>query len=184
MQEGAHDSHAQVKIQLAPVRIVVVHCYIGLGSNLGDRKRHLQTGLDGLARHGLPPQAVSSVWESEPVDTQDPRWFWNMAVQVDGDGDPMDLLRTLQRIENGAGRVRGPRNGPRTLDLDLLLMGDLRRDEPELRLPHPRMWSRRFVLEPLAEIARRLVNPLTGRSIDEERRRLRGGEAVRRLGRL
>lgn len=161
-----------------------MRCYIGLGSNLGNRKRHLEAGLAGLERHGLRPEVVSSVWETEPVDTDDSRWFWNMAVRVAGDREPMDLLRTLQQIERSEGRVRGPRNGPRTLDLDLLMMGDLQLDRPELRLPHPRMWSRRFVLEPLAEIAGRLVNPLTGRSIDEERRRLRGGETVRKLGRL
>lgn len=161
-----------------------MHCYIGLGSNLGDRKRHLETGLEGLGRNGLRPQAVSSVWETEPVGTQDPQWFWNMAVRVNGDHEPLALLRMLQQIEHRAGRVRGRRNGPRTLDLDLLLMGDLKLDGPELRLPHPRMWSRRFVLEPLAEIAQGLINPLTGRSIDEERRGLCGGAAVRRLDRL
>jgi 2-amino-4-hydroxy-6-hydroxymethyldihydropteridine diphosphokinase len=159
-------------------------CYIALGSNLGDRRAHLQAGLEGLRRHGLAPLAISSVWETEPVDTEHPRWFWNMAVRSESRRPPLGLLEALLEIERENGRRRRERNGPRTLDLDLLLVGDLVVDEPRLRLPHPRMWERVFVLEPLAEIAPRLLNPATGRSVAEERDSLVDPARARRLGDL
>ena len=159
-------------------------CYIALGSNLGDRRAHLRAGLDGLESQGLTPLAVSSVWETEPVDTAFPRWFWNMAIRVECDRAPLELLGVLLEVERENGRRRRERNGPRTLDLDLLLMGDLDVDEAELRLPHPRMWNRRFVLEPLAEIAPNLRNPATGRTVIEERGKIAGLGSVRRLGDL
>lgn len=159
-------------------------CYVALGTNLGDRAGNLLAGLDGLRRSGLAPRAVSSVWETEPVDTPFPRWFWNMAVMVRSDRAPGELLEQLLAIERAAGRHRSVRNAPRTLDLDLLLVGQLTLEEERIRLPHPRMWERRFVLEPLAEIAPELRNPLSGRTVLEERRRIRGQGEVRRLGDL
>ena len=158
--------------------------YIALGSNLGDRGRNLAAGIDGLRRCGLEPRRFSAVWETEPVDTDDPRWFWNMAVMVPASGAPLDALDRLLAIERAAGRRRSGRNAPRTLDLDLLLWGDVEVDEPRLRIPHPRMWQRRFVLEPLAELEPGLRNPATGLEIGEECRRLAGGPVVRRLGSL
>ena len=158
--------------------------YIGLGANLGDRRRNLEIGLEGLDRHGLSPRAVSSIWETEPVGTPEPRWFWNMAVEVETNRDPLELLETLLEIERAAGRVRGERNAPRTLDLDLLLIGDLILDDPRLRVPHPAMWNRRFVLEPLAEIAPEVRNPIDGRTVDQTRRALTDCPVVRRLGHL
>jgi len=159
-------------------------CYLALGTNLGDRAGNLGAGLEGLRRTGLAPEAVSSVWETEPVDTPFPRWFWNMAVMVRSDRAPGELLDLLLEIERAAGRRRSVRNAPRTLDLDLLLMGQLTLEDKRIRLPHPRMWERRFVLEPLAEIAPELRNPLSGRTVREERRRIRGRGEVRRLGDL
>jgi 2-amino-4-hydroxy-6-hydroxymethyldihydropteridine diphosphokinase len=161
-----------------------MHCYIGLGSNLGDRQRNLQAGLEGLAGAGLHPAAVSSVWETEPVDTTFPQWFWNMAVMVASDCRPLALLDTLLDIERENGRRRTLPNAPRTLDLDLLLVGDLRFQNGRLRVPHPRMWERSFVLEPLAEIAPELRNPFNGRTVREERLRIQGRSAARRLGDL
>jgi 2-amino-4-hydroxy-6-hydroxymethyldihydropteridine diphosphokinase len=94
------------------------------------------------------------------------------------------VLDALLSVERGAGRVRGAANAPRSLDLDLLLMGAACIEGPRLRLPHPRMWKRSFVLEPLAEIAPDLVNPQTGRSVEQERRGLANPTRARRLGRL
>ncbi len=158
--------------------------YIGLGTNLGDRRAHLRAGIDGLREAGLFPRAVSSVWETEPLGTDHPGWFLNMALAATNDRSPRELLELLLEVELRNGRRRSEPNGPRTLDLDLLLVGNLRIDEPGLRLPHPRMWRRRFVLEPLAEIAPDLINPESGRSVAEERRRLRDIASVRRLGEL
>ena len=157
---------------------------IGLGSNLGGRRAHLRRGLLGLEQEGLELLAVSSVWETEPVDAPGGDWFFNMAVRVRTDRDPHRVLDTLLEIERREGRVRQLRNGPRTLDLDLLTLGDLELRSSRLRLPHPRMWSRSFVLEPLAEIAPELRNPATGRTVAEEAERLRGGESVVRIGSL
>ena len=161
-----------------------MQCFIALGSNLGDRRRNLQAGLEGLQRCDLAPAAVSSGWETEPVGTSFPQWFWNMVVMTASRREPLDLLDALQRIEAESGRRRGVPNAPRTLDLDLLLVGDLLVEDARLRLPHPRMWQRSFVLEPLAEIAPDLCNPLTGRTVREECLRVRERYDVRRLGDL
>ena len=157
---------------------------IGLGSNLGDRKEHLRRGLLGLPQEGLEVLAISSVWETEPVDVPAGEWFLNMAARIRTDLDPHHVLDSLLEIERREGRVRRERNGPRTLDLDLLTLGDLELRSSRLQLPHPRMWSRSFVLEPLAEVAPELCNPLTGRTVAEEAERLRGGESVARIGSL
>jgi len=159
-------------------------CYIALGSNLGDRKGHLEAGIEGLGLSDLEPVAVSSVWETEPIATPFPRWFWNMVVMTRTDREPLDLLEALMGIERCNGRRRGLPNAPRTLDLDLLLLGDVAVDDERLRLPHPRMWKRRFVLEPLAEIAPTLRNPSTGRTAHQESARIATNGQVRRLGDL
>jgi 2-amino-4-hydroxy-6-hydroxymethyldihydropteridine diphosphokinase len=161
-----------------------VEVYVGLGSNLGHERANLRAGLDDLVRHGLPLRALSSVWETEPVGTPHPAPFLNMVLGTRTEIAPLELLDLLLETERRAGRVRGERNGPRVLDLDLLLMGDLQLNESRLRIPHPRMWQRRFVLEPLAEIAPDLVNPTTGRTVAEECRRLGPRPRVRRLGPL
>jgi 2-amino-4-hydroxy-6-hydroxymethyldihydropteridine diphosphokinase len=158
--------------------------YIALGSNLGDRRRHLQAGLDGLREVELEPVTVSSVWETEPIDCSSPGWFWNMTVKVRTTREPLEVLDLLLGIEQRAGRQRAAENAPRTLDLDLLMLGDLAVRHERLLLPHPRMWGRRFVLEPLAEIEPELVNPTTGRTVKQERDRLRDRAQVRRLGPL
>lgn len=147
--------------------------YVGLGSNLGDRRAHLRAGLEGLCAAGLRLAAASSVWESEPVDAPGSPWFLNMVAAFETDRRPLEVLDVLLDIERRAGRVRAGRNAPRTLDLDLLLLGDLRWRDERLMLPHPRMWERRFVLEPLGEIAPQLRNPDSGRTVAEECARIR-----------
>jgi 2-amino-4-hydroxy-6-hydroxymethyldihydropteridine diphosphokinase len=127
--------------------------YIGLGSNVGDREEHLRQGLLTMERSGVHPVVVSSLWETEPVDGAGPDWFLNMVAQVSTDLSPERILDVLLAVEKERGRRRRYPNAPRELDLDLLLFGDVRLDTPRLTVPHPRFWSRRFVLAPLAEIA-------------------------------
>ena len=161
-----------------------VSAFIGLGSNLGDRAASLTAALERLGRAGLRPGAASSVWETEPVGGARDPWFWNMVARVETDLAPLALLDLLLELERRAGRTRTYPNAPRTLDLDLLLVDDLVLAEPRLELPHPRMWERRFVLEPLAEIAPALRNPRNGRTVAEERDGLRDAYAARRIGPL
>jgi 2-amino-4-hydroxy-6-hydroxymethyldihydropteridine diphosphokinase len=161
-----------------------VRAAIGLGSNLGDRRAHLRRGVAGLAEAGLEVGARSSVWESEPVDSSSGLWFLNMVVLVRTAHSPRELLGLLQALEQRAGRVRGAPNAPRTLDLDLLDLAGIRLAQPDLELPHPRMWRRRFVLAPLVEIAPELVNPRTGRTAAEHLAALDDAAIVVRLGPL
>ena len=127
--------------------------FLGLGSNVGDRERHLADAVESLA--GVV--AVSPVYETDPVGgpAQDP--FLNLVVELATSLTPRQLLGVAHRLESAAGRVRAERWGPRTLDVDVLLVGDLCVDEPDLVVPHPRMWQRRFVLAPLADLAPELV---------------------------
>jgi len=159
-------------------------CFIGLGTNLGDLGANLRSGLDGLRRRDLEPLEVSSVWETEPIDSPAPLWFWNMVTMVRSDLQPLELLENLLAIELENGRVRRERNEPRTLDLDLLAMGEVVMHDERLHLPHPRMWGRRFVLEPLCEIAPELRNPLTGLTVREQLCCIKDGYEVRKLGDL
>ena len=127
-----------------------MRAYLGLGSNLGDRRSHLRTAVESLP--GLV--AVSPVYETDPVGGppgQEP--YLNLVVALETDLSPRELLDLGRRLEEAAGRVRTVPNGPRTLDVDVLLVGDLTVNEPDLVVPHPRMWRRRFVLAPLADLA-------------------------------
>ncbi|NIM02220.1 MAG: 2-amino-4-hydroxy-6-hydroxymethyldihydropteridine diphosphokinase [Acidobacteria bacterium] len=158
--------------------------YIALGSNLGDRGRYLRAGLSGLAATGLRPTRVSSVWETEPVGLPDGGWFWNMAVEITTTEPPHRVLERSLIIERDAGRQRNARNRSRTLDVDLLMLGDLSVADERLRLPHPRMWERSFVLAPLAEIAPDLRNPANGRTVTDELARIDRPTRIRSLGTL
>jgi len=130
--------------------------YIGLGSNLGDRAANLRAALAELESGDLHVLRCSSFHETQPVGgPPGQEAYLNAVCEVDTQLDPRALLERLQVIEARLGRVRTVRNGPRTLDLDLLLYQDRTIAEPELIVPHPRMWERSFVLEPLAEICPR-----------------------------
>ena len=140
--------------------------YIALGSNLGDREATIRAALDALAAEpGLELVAVSMLVDTDPVGYVDQPRFLNGAAALDAELSPRDLLAVLLAVEQRFGRVRDGAipNGPRTLDLDLLLYGDLEIDEPGLTVPHPRMHERAFVLGPLAELAPGLEVPGKGR---------------------
>ena len=135
-----------------------MRAYLALGSNIGDRVAHLQLAVDSLAATaGIDVVAVSRVYETAPVGGPPQDAFLNAVVAIETGLDAHVLLRRGQAIEEAAARVRAERWGPRTLDVDVLLVGDLQFDEPELTVPHPRMWERGFVLAPLRDVAPDLV---------------------------
>jgi 2-amino-4-hydroxy-6-hydroxymethyldihydropteridine diphosphokinase len=158
--------------------------YLALGSNLSSRRNHLRQGLEELRSSGIEIRAASSIWESEPVGTLELLWFLNMVVAVRTTLPPLELLEVLQGVERRSGRLFSGGNAPRTLDVDLLMLDDLRWKDERLELPHPRMWQRSFVLEPLVEIAPRLRNPDSGLTAVDHRDRVRRTSAVYRRGRL
>jgi 2-amino-4-hydroxy-6-hydroxymethyldihydropteridine diphosphokinase len=135
--------------------------YVGLGANLGDREGALRAALAALAAtDGIDVIATSTFRETDPVDYLDQPRFLNGAAALDTTLAPRELLDALLEVERSLGRTReGPRFGPRTIDLDLLLYGDESLDEPGLTVPHPRLHVRAFALEPLAELAPGLVVP-------------------------
>ena len=131
----------------------MTRAYVALGANLGPREITLLRAVDLLAEtEGVEVRAVSQLRETEPVGVVEQPLFLNGAVALDTSLSPRELLDRLLEIERGLGRVRDVRWGPRVVDLDLLVYGDLHVDEPGLRVPHPRLHERRFVLEPLAEL--------------------------------
>lgn len=138
--------------------------YLGLGSNLGDREATIRRALELLqADDEIDVTAVSSLKETDPVGYEDQPRFLNGAAALRTELSPPELLERMFAVERQLGRVRtGPRFGPRTIDLDLLLYGQESIDEPGLRVPHPRLAERRFVLEPLAELNSDLEVPGRG----------------------
>lgn len=151
---------------------------LGLGSNLGNRVRHLERGLERLRAH-VDLESVSSIYETQPVELRDQPWFLNLVCRGMTRLKPRALLEFVQEVEAAEGRKRGVRFGPRTLDIDILAYDDRVIDEPELQVPHPRMTERAFVLEPLVEIAPDWRHPQLGRTARELRADL--GDAVLRL---
>lgn len=142
--------------------------YVGLGSNLGDRAGQLLLGVRGMLNAGLRVARLSSIYETEPVDVTDQPAFLNMAAELVAPlPRPEQLLARLLRVEYQLGRTRQMARGPRTLDLDLLLYGDLRVETELLTLPHPRLHLRRFALAPLAELAPDLRHPALGQTFSQ-----------------
>lgn len=130
--------------------------FLGLGSNLGDRTGYLCQAVDVLRSHGLVN--VSALYETDPVGGPNQDRYLNIVTELDTELTPRDLLAVCRRLEAAAGRVRGTRWGPRSLDVDVLWIDGVIVDEPDLQIPHPRMWERRFVLEPLRQLAPDLVD--------------------------
>ena len=141
--------------------------FLGLGSNLGDRKDNLVKALRRLEDGGVGLVRASPLYQTEPVDFVMQGWFLNLVVRVETTLGPIDLMRLCQAIETSLGRERTIRCGPRTIDLDILFYDDLTLSEPHLEIPHPRLHLRRFVLIPLSDIARDLVHPVLRLSIGD-----------------
>jgi 2-amino-4-hydroxy-6-hydroxymethyldihydropteridine diphosphokinase len=141
--------------------------YLGLGSNVGDREQNLAKAIEQLAGSGLRVTRVSSTYETEPIGFAAQHWFLNLVVEAETDLFPMQLLSRTLKIERAMGRVRTIKNGPRTIDIDILLYGKTVIQSATLEVPHARMGERRFVLEPLAELAPDLRHPVTHRSMRE-----------------
>ena len=141
--------------------------FIGLGSNLGDRPALLERGLQSLADAGFGTDQRSALYLTEPVDAPPQDWFVNAVAEGHTALSPDELLAACLEVERALGRERAVHHGPRTLDLDILIYGDERREEPGLTLPHPRMHERRFVLVPLCELAPDLHHPRLGATMRE-----------------
>jgi len=154
--------------------------YLSLGSNIGNRENHLYDAIARLQSLGRV-MAVSSLYETEPVEFTEQPWFLNCVVSLETAETPAQLLAGLLAIEQDLGRVRTQKKGPRTIDIDILLLGDVILDRPELTVPHPALHQRRFVLEPLAEIAPDVPHPILKKAIRRLLEDLPSGQTVRKL---
>ena len=155
--------------------------YISLGSNLGDRAGNLLLGIRGMMEAGLHVTRLSSIYESEPVDTLAQPYFLNLVAELGGGlPKPEQIMARLLRVEYLLGRTREIAKGPRVIDLDLLLFGDHASATELLTLPHPRLHLRRFVLQPLAELAPSLIHPTLQQTIATLLDNLDDQSAVRR----
>ena len=141
--------------------------YLSLGSNLENREENLRAALGLLESADVRIVRRSSVYETEPRELRNQPWFLNLAVEVETALFPMQLLGRAQKIEKQLGRQRKVSKGPRTIDIDILLFGNFVIGTPQLTVPHPRMHERRFVLEPLAEIAPDARHPVTRKTVRE-----------------
>jgi len=154
--------------------------YLSLGSNTGDRAANLHAAINQLSQVGNVV-AVSSFYETEPVEFLSQPWFLNCAIALDTDKTPNELLHSALAIEQAMGRKRTQEKGPRNIDIDILLFEDTVIEAEGLDIPHPGLTERRFVLEPLAEIAPEALHPVLKKTAREIRDALPAGQVVRRL---
>jgi 2-amino-4-hydroxy-6-hydroxymethyldihydropteridine diphosphokinase len=151
--------------------------YLSLGSNVGDRAQNLWQAITKLREVGKVT-GVSSLYETEPVELTEQAWFLNCAVALNTHFEAQELMKRLLGIEREMGRERTVKKGPRTIDIDILLFGEHVLSTPELTVPHPAMDQRRFVLEPLAEIAPGVRHPVLNKTVTELLGGLPAGDAV------
>jgi 2-amino-4-hydroxy-6-hydroxymethyldihydropteridine diphosphokinase len=167
-----------IQVHLRKLVWVRTPVYLSLGSNIGNRAENLNTAIDRLRAVGEVVQ-VSPFYETEPVEFTAQAWFLNCAIALDTEETPQELLASILDIEQQMGRRRAQKKGPRVIDIDILLFGNLIVDEPGLTIPHPAMHERRFVLEPLAAIAPDVRHPALDRTIRELRDALPPGQTVK-----
>jgi 2-amino-4-hydroxy-6-hydroxymethyldihydropteridine diphosphokinase len=141
--------------------------YLSLGSNLGDRAANLRAALRHLESYKLRIVRLSALLETKALDLADQPDFLNVAVEIDTELFPLQLLRLIARIENAMGRQRRVPKGPRVIDIDILLYGNFVVHTPKLAIPHPRMTERRFVMEPMVELAPDLRHPVSKKTMRE-----------------
>jgi 2-amino-4-hydroxy-6-hydroxymethyldihydropteridine diphosphokinase len=167
------------RVQLDSMTPALNLAYLSLGSNMGDREAHLHAAISRMQSEG-PVVSVSSFYETEPVDFTDQAWFLNCALALETTRTPQQLMSDILAIEQEMGRQRIQKNGPRIIDIDILLFSDTIIDSPDLIVPHPAMENRRFVLEPLAEIAPGARHPRLHKTIRELLDALPAGQTVRK----
>jgi 2-amino-4-hydroxy-6-hydroxymethyldihydropteridine diphosphokinase len=155
--------------------------YLSLGSNLGDRATQIEQALARLGKEGVRIVKRSSFYETEPVEFLAQGWFLNIAVEVETELTPRQLLRVIRQIEHELGRKRIVHAGPRTIDIDILLFGANIVNAEQLEIPHPRMTERRFVLVPMAEIAPALRHPVLRLTMEELLSATKDQSQVRRV---
>jgi len=155
--------------------------YIGLGSNLGDRRANLRRAVELMEREGIEILSESSIYETEPVGYKEQGWFLNSVVKAHTGLSPTRLWKKLEKIEKEMGRKREVRWGPRIIDLDILFYADLVWEGKKLRIPHSELHKRRFVLVPFKEIAPKFVHPVLKKTISELLRDLKDSSQVRIL---
>jgi 2-amino-4-hydroxy-6-hydroxymethyldihydropteridine diphosphokinase len=154
--------------------------YLSLGSNVGDRSANLRAAIERLGE-AETVTSVSGFYETEPVELREQSWFLNCVVALETGNSPRALLKKALAIEQEMGRLRMKDKGPRPIDIDILLFGDRVVEEQGLKIPHPAMHQRRFVLEPLAEIAPEAVHPQLRKNSRELLADLPAGQTVRLL---
>jgi 2-amino-4-hydroxy-6-hydroxymethyldihydropteridine diphosphokinase len=155
--------------------------YLGLGSNLGEREKMLAAAVHALDSPRLRILRLSPIYETEPVGLAGQNWFLNLVAEAETDLFPLQLLHRTSRVEAELKRRRLAPNGPRTIDIDILLFSNFVVDADSLQIPHPRFRERRFVLAPLADLAPNLRDPITGKSIRQLLAEVKG-QMVRCVG--
>jgi len=165
-----------------PAPTVLKIAYLSLGSNIGDREPHLQSAVSRLEAAGRV-LAVSSIYETEPVEFTRQPWFLNCAVALETSCTPRQLMSAILQIEEDMGRRRVQDKGPRSIDIDILLFADEIVNSEGLTIPHPSMAARRFVLEPMAEIAPQARHPVLNQTVLQLRDALPAGQVARRISR-
>ena len=141
--------------------------YLSIGSDLGDRINYINKAIEKLKQNNIKIIKSSNIIETEPYGYKEQGKFLNMAVEIDSDLEPFELMKLISRIESELGRIRTVRWGPRVIDIDIIFYDSLIINEPDLKIPHPDMQNRLFVLKPLQEIAPDFVHPVLNKTITE-----------------